>query len=130
MERLSKKSKGSAGEEFTAKFLKRRGFTILKRNFSCKTGEIDIIAQNHKYIIFVEVKTRGSKSLCSPAEYVDFRKQQRIFKTASFYLSKFPVELQPRFDISEVYFDETSGGKPKINYIENAFMQEADYAAF
>lgn len=130
MKLYSAKQTGNFGENFTAKYLKRKGYKIIKRNFSCKYGEIDIIAQNDKYIIFVEVKTRGANSLGTPAEYVDFRKQRKIIKTAAHFLVNYPSNLQPRFDISELFISDDKSGKPRINYIKNAFIQEGDYAAF
>ncbi|MCH5300246.1 MAG: YraN family protein [Ruminococcus sp.] len=119
---------GNFGEEITEKFLVKKKYKILERNYNTKLGEIDIIAANKSNIIFVEVKTRGVNSLGFPAEAVTKSKQKKIIKTAFLYLMHNPCELQPRFDVSEVYISENKSYK--INYIENAFIQEDDYAAF
>lgn len=119
---------GNFGEKVTQKYLVKKKYKILERNYSCKLGEIDIIAANKSNIIFVEVKTRGEHSFSLPSESVTKSKQKKIIKTASLYLMYNPCELQPRFDVAEVYISENKSYK--INYIENAFIQEGNYAAF
>lgn len=122
------KAIGNFGEEYTEKFLKKNKYKILDRNYSCKYGEIDIIACNKKYILFVEVKTRGENYISTPSEAVTKSKQIKILKTAVYYLKHNSINLQPRFDVCEVFL--SSHKKPELNYIENAFMQEGDYASF
>ena len=114
---------GGMGESLTADFLRKNGFVIVKRNYHCRFGEIDIIAENKEYIIFTEVKTRREDSLVSPAEAVDARKQRRIILTAEDFLSKYETELQPRFDVAEVTVFKRSDGTDgyKLHYIKNAF---------
>lgn len=77
---------GQTGEELAAIYLERNGFDILERNFRCKIGEIDIIAQKNKILTFVEVKTRLSIVTGHPAEAVTFRKQQKIRRIAEYYM--------------------------------------------
>lgn len=114
---------GKSGEDRVAAFLRKRGWSVIKRNYQCRYGEIDIIAENAEYIIFVEVKTRKKNSLTSPAQSVTRAKQQRIMLTAQDYLSKTLCDKQPRFDVAEVTVADTpdSGKKYHLNYIENAF---------
>lgn len=116
-------STGGTGERLTAEFLRKNGFSIIKRNYHCRYGEIDIIAENKEYIIFTEVKTRREDCLVSPAEAVDFRKQQRIILTAEDFLSKYETALQPRFDVAEVTVYRKKDGSDgyKLRYIKNAF---------
>lgn len=123
-----KKSLGIKGEKFAVKYLKKNKYKILLRNFSCYLGEIDIIARNDKYIIFVEVKTRNETSMLLPRASVDYKKQERIISTANFFLRKYKTELNTRFDIAEVIF--LHNGKMKINYLENAFIYENDLNVF
>ena len=114
---------GKSGEDRVAAFLRKNGWSVIKRNYQCRFGEIDIIAENNEYIIFVEVKTRKKNSLTSPAESVTYAKRQRIMLTAQDYLSKTICEKQPRFDVAEVTVEDTPDGNKKyhLNYIENAF---------
>lgn len=116
---MDKKSLGNKGEEFAAEYYKKLGFSITAMNFSCRGGEIDIIAENQEYIIFVEVKTRSADSYYTPAEAVDFKKQKRLSVAAFKYLSENEIDKQPQFDVFEVY--TVNGRIYKINRIENAF---------
>ncbi len=122
------KATGNYGEDLAEKYLKKNKCKILDRNYSCKLGEIDIIACNKQYILFVEVKTRGENYIFTPSEAVTKSKQIKLLKTATHYLMNNKINLQPRFDVCEVYL--FANKKPEINYIENAFMQEGDYATF
>ena len=114
---------GKSGEDRVAAFLRKQGYSILKRNFISRYGEIDIIAERDGYIAFVEVKTRKVNSLVSGEEAVDTRKQQRIMLTAEDYLSKTECELQPRFDVAvvTVFKDGNGNYNYSLNYIANAF---------
>ena len=116
---MDKKSLGNKGEDFATEYYKKLGFTVTAQNYTCRGGEIDIIAENGEYIIFVEVKTRSQNSLYSPAEAVDYKKQKRLSVAAMKYLTENDVEKQPQFDVFEVY---TANERIyKVNRIENAF---------
>ncbi len=96
---------GDKGEEVACKLLRSNSYSILARNFSSKTGEIDIIALDlrRNEIVFVEVKTRSSIEYGYPYEFVDHNKKRRMVTTASYYLKLTNLRgLQPRFDIIEV----------------------------
>lgn len=116
---------GKKGEDMVASFLRKKGYSILKRNYRCRYGEIDIISQKENIIAFTEVKTRHEKSLVSPKEAVTGKKMTRITSTAQDYLTKTRSSdhIQPRFDVAEVTLfnkkDSTTGYK--LNYIKNAF---------
>lgn len=114
---------GQEGEKRVANYLRKKGLAVIKQNYICKYGEIDIIAQDHEYILFVEVKTRKENSLVSGAQSVDSFKQSRILKTAEDFLAKTECELQPRFDVAEVTVFERKDGSTgyKLHYINNAF---------
>lgn len=116
----STKERGKTGERFAARFLRDNGYEIVGANFHSRFGEIDIIAQKGKYIAFVEVKSRGQNSIALPRESVDLSKQEKLRKTALFYLSKYDTKLQPRFDVIEVILDYNNT-LVSINHIENAF---------
>jgi len=115
-----KKATGDAGEDFAAACLEAKGFTVIARNFRTRRGEVDLIARDAQYLLFVEVKARKSGSMVSGEEAVDFRKQARLRAAAEYYLVEHPGALQPRFDVMcvEIGFD----GKYSLsNWIENAF---------
>ncbi len=78
---------GGAGEILASEALKSRGYYILRQNFSCPYGEIDIIAIKDKTLCFIEVKTRTSDTYGSPGEAVDFKKQRHIRNAARYFLS-------------------------------------------
>ena len=113
------KERGRQGEDIIAKLLENQGFEIVTQNYYSRYGEIDIIAKNGVYILFVEVKARNENGLGTPAQAVTKSKQRKIALTASKYLQENPIDLQPRFDVAEVFFSET--GAVKTEYIENAF---------
>lgn len=114
---------GAWGEEQAAAYLRRKHYKILAAGYRCRFGEIDLIARDRKYLVFVEVKLRKSAKFAQALEYVDRRKQDRIRTTASVYLAQNPTELQPRFDVIEVYAPEgTATLRPEINHLEDAFQ--------
>lgn len=110
---------GRAGEEYAAKWLKERGYRILAQNYHSRFGEIDIIAEDSQYIVFVEVKTREEGSMVSPLEAVTKSKQKKLMLTAQTFIMKSSSALQPRFDIAAV---TTLHGEPLgLQYFTNAF---------
>ncbi|MDE6591479.1 MAG: YraN family protein [Oscillospiraceae bacterium] len=115
---------GKLGEELTAFYLEKSGYTILHRNFRIRGGEIDIIARKDDVIAFVEVKTRGEGSYESGAEAVTKRKRRLIIKTSLEYMIRYPEELQPRYDVAEVTVRE--GRVKRLRYLDSAFGGE-DY---
>lgn len=112
---------GTLGENAACNYLIKNGYTIQKRNFRLKCGEIDIIAKKDGCVVFVEVKTRRSAMYGQPSEYVDYRKQAKIRKTAMCYIKSLDTDM--RFDVIEVLYDNTYGRfeVKSINHIENAF---------
>lgn len=113
---------GRWGETQTADWLRGRGWRVVAAGWRCRFGEIDLIAENDKYIIFTEVKLRKSAAFAPARAFVDRGKQERVRTAAQLYLLEHPTALQPRFDVAEVYAPEgTATRKPEINYIEDAF---------
>ena len=109
---------GSAGESAAAAYLKKKGYRILGQNYSCRFGEIDIIAQQGNYVAFVEVKTRKNENFAQAREFVTRAKQERVIKAAMLWLQQNDLELQPRFDVIEVVGE---GRTQKLRHLENAF---------
>ena len=83
---------GLQGEKRVAAFLRQRGFNVIKRNYQCRYGEIDIIAENGEYILFVEVKTRAAYSIVSGAEAVDFGKMRRVRNAAIMFSKRLLIQ--------------------------------------
>ena len=113
---------GQWGEEQVAEKLRQKGWTILSRNFRCRMGELDIVAENGVFVAFVEVKLRKNDQFGSACEAVTPSKQRKLRTAAQFYLIGHPTSLQPRFDVAEVYAPQgIHTENPDIYYIENAF---------
>lgn len=110
-----KKLLGRVGENCAVKYLKGLGYEILETNFTTTFGEIDIVAKDGDYIVFVEVKTRSSIDYGMPSEAVNSKKREKYRNLANAYLIKTnKTEENCRFDVIEVI-------KRKINHIINAF---------
>ena len=115
---------GNVGEDAAAKFLRKHGYRILERNFAELGAEIDIIAKNREYYVFVEVKTRTlgheSPKEPRPASSVTSEKQRKIITVAKWYLGTVPKGRRIRFDVIEVYLNEEKEVQ-RIMHLENAF---------
>ena len=124
---MNTKDIGTVGEDIVAKLLKRNRYKIVERNVHISHNEIDIVARNKKFILFVEVKTRSTSEnsdlrFGTPASAVDERKQKRTVEAARGFLKGGKYSgLQPRFDVAEVFICKETHKLIKINYIENAF---------
>lgn len=129
---MQNKKVGDFCENICINNLNNSGYNILRSNYYSRYGEIDVIAQKDGIIAFVEVKSRKIGSLVIPKEAVDKRKMEKIIKTAYQFLINFDEykfgNLQPRFDIFEVYFQYSKSIIEddfikiyKINHIKNAF---------
>lgn len=91
---------GRRGEDAAARFLARRGYEIVERNWKCAAGEADIIARDGEWIVFVEVKTRTSVEKGLPSDAVDAKKREKYEKIAALFLSDFDeVDVPVRFDV-------------------------------
>ena len=116
---MNTKILGDMGENLAAAHLERKGYAIIERKFKTRIGEIDLIARQNHVIVFIEVKTRQSSEFGRPGEAVGYRKQQKIIRTASWYIRQKHLEdVSCRFDVIEVYCWQ---GGYHINQIENAF---------
>lgn len=114
---------GAWGEAQAAEYLRKKRYKVVAAGYRCRYGEIDLIVQNNKYLVFAEVKLRKSADFAKALEYVDRRKQDRIRTTALMYLSEHPTDLQPRFDVIEIYApDGVSTLRPEIHHMEDAFQ--------
>ena len=112
---------GRFGEAKAADFLRQKGWKILAMNFTTRFGEVDIIAENRKFLIFVEVKLRKNADFAEAREFVTRQKQQRVILAAEQWLQQNPTKKQPRFDVMEVYAPSGAEGPVTVNHLENAF---------
>ena len=118
---------GNFGEGEAAKLLKKKGYKILVKNHVEGDGEIDIIAADSEFTVFIEVKTRkyGVDNHVEPraAASVTPEKQRRIIKAAKTYLAYNPTDKKIRFDVIEVYYDTNEAKRRvrEINHLEGAF---------
>ena len=102
---------GKAGEQFVADYLKSKGYIIKNRNGrASRYGEIDIVAENHENIVFVEVKTRQSNALVSGIEAVDTRKQRRIKNASYMFMKRLRTTLPSRLMLPKLlYYQKMMG---------------------
>ena len=113
---MNKRVVGAAAEEKVAAHLEKQGVQIIERNYRNRSGEIDLIGRHEGYLVFFEVKYRGSASKGYPGEAVTVGKQRQICKVADYYrcVHKLPLSTAIRFDVVSVMKDE-------ITWIKNAF---------
>ena len=114
-------SLGRWGEDQAVKYLRKKRFKIVERNFTCRMGEIDIIARDKDSLVFVEVKTKSGHAHPPPRYSVNRRKQRQIIRVAKFYLKQMVSPgLRCRFDVIEII---AGGGRrpEKIVHLVGAF---------
>ncbi len=122
---LSNIELGKLGEELAVDFLRKKRCKIIKQNYSCLFGEIDIIAKFKRSLFFIEVKTRHSSKFGFPQEAVDKKKQKQISKVALHYLTSHQLTKIPaRFDVISILLDT----EKQIKWIQNAFPLTERYS--
>lgn len=119
---MSTKQDGDWGEALVAEYLEARGCRIAEKEWRCRFGEIDLIAEQEGTLLFVEVKLRTNLRYGMPRESVTAKKQEKLRSAALLYLSMHGLDAPARFDVAEVYTDARhSARSTRIEYIENAF---------
>jgi putative endonuclease len=114
--KLHPDNSGLKAEQIATTFLTQQGLKVITRNFHCKHGEIDIIMQDKDTIVFIEVRLRNNPAFGSAAASIDYRKQQKLIRTAQFYLQQHPTDQACRFDA--ILFNSSNMGQPE--WIRNA----------
>lgn len=119
-QKTEKRIFGDKGENEAVKYLIGKDYEIIKCNYSCKFGEIDIIARKNNDLAFVEVKTRKNNFFGEPQEFVDFRKLERINMAMDCFINNYKIsdDYNLRIDVIEIIFDDYNG-KFTINHIED-----------
>jgi len=112
---------GRWGEKRCENFLRSNGYKFVARNYSCKTGEIDLIFFSESgSVVFVEVKTRQDEQMAQAQEAVNYKKQQSLVKSSRFFLEQYNIKDRPlRFDVVAVVPGKS--GKEQIRHYKNAF---------
>ncbi len=111
---------GRLGERVACRYLMRRGFDVLARRYRVRSGEIDLIGFEGELLVFVEVKTRGSREYGDPFEFVDWQKQQRFRRAAEEFIAHHDLgRYSYRFDIVSVVAPGT--GREEVTLFKNAF---------
>jgi putative endonuclease len=110
---------GREGEKIAERYLKKKGYKLVERNYRCLSGEVDLIVLDRRVIVFVEVKTRSDDRFGTPFEAVEVRKQQKMIRAAQFFLhAKGLQQREARFDVVGISWP---GRQPVVEHIENAF---------
>jgi len=109
---------GQKGEDLAVAYLQKKGFRILFRNWTWGKHEIDIIAENKEFIVFVEVKTRSGNFQEHPRTAVTNEKQKSIIRAADGYIQKYRIDKESRFDVMTII---RKNEEFEIDHIENAF---------
>lgn len=107
---------GKRGEELAVEYLEKNGYTVVARNLHVSHDELDIIAEDEKYIVFAEVKTRAqtpsNKRFGRPASAVDYKKKQKLLRAAAEYIRREKPSKAPRIDVIEVYLPPIHADTP------------------
>ena len=107
---------GAGKEELARRYLEQAGLQLVKRNYRCRQGEIDLIMRDADCLAFIEVRYRRSAGFGSPAESVTRTKQRRIILAARHYLQRHPTPLDCRFDVLAIT------GTQRTEWLKNAFF--------
>ncbi len=108
---------GAEYEERAVAYLRQQGMHILERNFRSRKGEVDIIAKDGEYYVFVEVKYRKSAQKGAPAEAVTYAKQNTICRVADFYRMKHGLG-----EFTPIRYDVVACGEDEVIWYPNAFV--------
>ena len=117
---MNQRMLGGVYEEQAAAFLEQQRYSVLEKNYRCRMGEIDLIAMDGEYLVFVEVKYRSNGQKGNPVEAVDYRKQRTISKVAAYYLMSHGMSMeQPcRVDVVGILGEEITLIKDAFPYRE------------
>lgn len=117
-----RKQLGRWGEKRCERFLKRKGLKVLARNYSWKTGEIDLVmVDSDSSIVFVEVRTKADEKFGPPEDSITEPKKIKLLRTARYFLSRHNIENRPfRFDVVAVVLGQS--GRPQVKHYKNAFV--------
>lgn len=115
---------GDKAESLAFQFLKKRGLVPVRRNFSCRLGELDLVMRDEHCLVIIEVRYRNNRSFVSAEQSIDRHKQRRIIRTAAMFLAWNDeyATMPVRFDVVGIDLDAT--GNTSINWISDAFRPD------
>lgn len=114
---MSSRERGDRAEQQALDYLQSRGLKLVRRNFLCRMGEIDLIMMHHQHLVFVEVRYRKNSNYGTPAATISFTKQRRLTRTANLYLQQQGSDMPCRFDVVAI----VAQPETEIEWIQNAF---------
>lgn len=114
---MTTRERGSQAEQDALDYLAAQGLTLIKRNFLCRMGEIDLIMKHRDVLVFIEVRYRKDSRYGTPAETIGLTKQRRLMRAANLYLQQHGQEADCRFDVVAIVAEP----KMRIEWIQNAF---------
>lgn len=119
--RFSKVALGRKGEELAEGYLKKEGYRILRKNYRCPLGEIDLVAKDRSETVFIEIKTRSSVEFGEPEEAIGHRKKRKLFQVAQYFLKETGLEdLEIRFDAISILLGER-GRLEELRHLQGIF---------
>jgi len=120
---MTQRKTGFHWESKAMLWLEQQGLSQCQRNFHCRMGELDLIMREQDTLVFVEVKYRSRTDFGSALESISWHKQQRLIRTAEFFLIKNPQfsQLPCRFDVIAIEANNNEPGKEEITWLKNAF---------
>jgi putative endonuclease len=111
--------RGASGEELACRYLVKRGFVVVERNYRCRVGEIDVVARDGDTFVFVEVKERGDASHGAAVEAVTVSKRRRVIRAAQLWAASHGASESPiRFDVVAIDWE---GQQPVVRHDRGAF---------
>ena len=110
---------GKTAENLACAYLEQRGLVLLERNFRCRLGELDLVMRDREQWVFVEVRSRRQNRYGSATETIDSRKQQRLLRTAAYYLQKYHLDVSCRFDVVAI---DRAHSPPVLEWLQDAFQ--------
>lgn len=116
----SRIQQGSMAETLACQYLEAQGLNLIKQNYRCRLGEVDLIMQDGQYLVFAEVRSRSDHRFGTPAETVSKIKQRRLIRTASYYLQRYRINMPCRFDIIAITHKDQ---RHLVEWIKNAFQR-------
>ena len=118
---MKRQETGKLGEQIACKALEKKGYRILEKNYRCRHGEIDLVARQRDYIVFVEVRSKTGNSFGTPEESLTATKKKKLVATALDYLSSHPgLPENWRIDFVAVDLDPAGGPPKRVEIMENA----------